>query len=107
MTVTELIFTKLTFARHLFENNSYTNAMEIQQTIQLMMLHRQKSSPHKVILFIPLYSAQNAYRCVQQLLFCYMQTGTADSRSNLSKEHGTVCTHSELPFHKWQNPEHI
>jgi len=31
----------------------------------------------------------------------------ADSSSILSKQHGTVCTHSELPFHKWQNPEHI
>lgn len=42
MTVTKLIFTKLTFAQQLFENNSYTNAMIIQQTIQLMMLgHRQ------------------------------------------------------------------
>lgn len=41
MTVTELIFTKLTFSQQLFENNSYTNAMNIQQPIQLMMLgHR-------------------------------------------------------------------
>lgn len=38
MTVTEMIFTKLTFAQQLFENNSYTNTMKIQQTIQLMML---------------------------------------------------------------------
>jgi len=84
MTVTELIFTKLTFAQQLFENNYYTNAMKIQQTTQLMMLaHRQKSSPHKLLLFIlqitPLYSAQNAYGCVQQFLFSYMQTGRADS----------------------------
>lgn len=33
-----MIFTKFTFAQQLFENNSYTNAMKIQQTIQLMML---------------------------------------------------------------------